>query len=420
MTDDGSDITTQNPISNADGSRRSYYSEYRDKARRLDRAIDAIASVGAQLVNTINGVGPLASAVVRVAAQYFDADRAVLIMNRQVYQHWVAQRRHNAIVVRADDDLPPDLHNAVRKALDLQQLVVASADDGTPLLAAPMTMTEDSVGVLAVMPPAHWQPDEREILVLQTLAHQAAVALGNALLYEEATRQKDELARANQQLQRADRSLQQARQNAIVNDERNRIARELHDSVAQHLLSIGMNLEWCRAQLPPDSPVYDRINATKELARSAVERIRGAIFELSTIAIAEAGLIAALQKLIAEFEGATRLPVELRVVGKTRSLPADVEQALYGIAQEALFNAYKHAQSRQIVVTLRWTARAVLLSVADDGIGISDEAARRGSDRRSGHYGLRNMRLRAHEVGGRCTIGRGRGGGTVVRVRAET
>ncbi len=382
---------------------------------RLDRAIATIANVSRALATTTNGVEPLAQALVQVAAQHFAAEWAVLIVNRRVFRYWVAHRSTAGLVTHAEDDLPPELHTATRRALDLQQLVHLESKGGPTILAAPMWVSEEARGALAVVPEAGFEIDEREIMVLQTLANQAAVAIDNALLYEEAQQQRRELEAKNRELEQVNRWLQVARQNEIVNEERSRIARELHDSVAQHLLSIGMNLEWCRAQLAPDSPVYERVSVSKELARSAVDRIRNAIFELSSMGGRDVDLPTALRDLAHEFSHATRLPVKLRVLGAARRLPEAVEHALYQIAQESLFNAFKHARARQINMTLRFTTDAVILTVADDGIGISEAAMSRRGER--GHYGLRNMRARAREVGGTFTIRPRAGGGTEARAR---
>lgn len=388
-------------------------------ARRLDRAIATIANMSAALSTTTNGVEPLAQALVRVAAQHFEAEWAVLILNQRVFRYWVARRSAAGLVTHAEDELPPEVHTVTRQALDRQEFVARTQPARAPILAAPMWVGADETrGALAVVPAPDMVIDEREQLVLQTLANQAAVAIDNALLYQEAQRRRAELEVKHRELEQASRWLQVARHNEIVNAERNRIARELHDSVAQHLLSIGMNLEWCRAQLTPGSAVYERVQIAKELARHAVERIRTAIFELSTISGRDTDLPTALRDLAHEFTQATRLPVRLRVLGTARRLREPDEHALYQIAQESLFNAFKHAQARQVNLTLRFTAEAVLLTVSDNGVGIPDTAlSRRGEP---GHFGIRNMRERARELGGTFAIRRRRSGGTEVRVRIPT
>jgi signal transduction histidine kinase len=223
-------------------------------------------------------------------------------------------------------------------------------------------------------------------------------------------------------LERARRRLIRARQNETVNKERNRIARELHDNVAQHLISIGMHLEWCRAQLPPQTPVYERICSTKEMARGAITRVREAIFELSTIKTSQVSLIEALHDLASDFTRRTHLQVQIRVADAPGTLPAELEYACYHIVQEALFNAYKHAQAGNAWIAVRFDAELVQITVTDDGIGIPEAYLRREQsppgDRPVGHFGLCSMHERAQEIGGDLTIMRRPSGGTEVCITA--
>jgi signal transduction histidine kinase len=122
-------------------------------------------------------------------------------------------------------------------------------------------------GVLAVGLAAGAEVQTSDLSILVTLANHAGVALHNAWSRQESK-------------QRRLRS--EARRRQLLSQERNRIARELHDSIAQQLLTIGMNLEWCRRQDSMPAAVFERVSASKALAGSAVDVIRAAIFELSS------------------------------------------------------------------------------------------------------------------------------------------
>lgn len=423
-------------------SKRTHYRDFREKARRLDHAITSIATIAAALANTTSGVAAVAGAVARAAAQHFEADAAIVLLDGSVAQHWTAQHAGEAYVVVEQGVVPAPLAAVVR-AVQAEQRLVRHAeqpdrdDPAQTVIGVPMLLSDRIIGVIAVAPGL--PIDDDELLVLHTVASQAAVAIASAQryeaserlrveateLYEATSRQKSELEAKNRELEHTARQLQVARYQEIVNAERNRIARELHDSVAQYLLSIGMNLEWCRAQLDPDdvalAPIYERIGVTKELARSAVGHMRSAIFELSSIDISQMGLLDALHSFAGEFQRLTAIAVRIRRTGAPCALPLEVEHTLYRIAQEALFNAYKHAQEAKIcTVTVRFAPDALLLLVCDDGVGITEEQLRAlETDRdRAGtaHYGLQNMRTRAQEVGGTCVIRRRRSGGTEVRV----
>jgi signal transduction histidine kinase len=418
-------------------SKPTYYREYRDNARRLDRAITSIANISTALCTTTSGVPSLAQAVVRVAAQHFEADWAVVLLNQEHPERWVAHRINTDISIVEEGDIPPYIDEALQDVLRQQRLIFMERGTIPAIVGAPMFLGEQIVGALVVTSAEELPLDEREFLVLQTLANHAAVAVDNARLYEdserlrtqatelyeEAYRQKAELEEKNQQLEKVGRWLAVARQNEIVNGERSRIARDLHDSVAQYLLSIGMNLEWCRAQLDPSTPVYERISVAKELARNAVERIRATIFELSSVGNSQTDLVTALEELATEFQTATGLHVRVRIRSKAEPLPPKVHHALYQITQEALFNAYKHAQARSVNISVRFTPTTIYLTITDNGIGIPTDLLQsvlNSSDQQSGRYGLRNMCERAKTLSGTCTIRSVRSGGTEVYVCMPT
>jgi signal transduction histidine kinase len=252
-----------------------------------------------------------------------------------------------------------------------------------------------------------------------------------------AERRAAELTRRNEQLRRAREHLARVRQAELVNAERHRIARDLHDSVAQCLVGIGMHLEWCHRHMDPGSPAYERLIASKELARAGLGWVRSAVEELSGLEHPGTGLGLALRDLAADFRSAGQLRVSVRVTARQHQLPSAVEHSLFQIAQEGLWNAVRHARATQAWLSLAYTEDEILLSVSDDGCGDPAAVGRylttvtAGSVRRGGHgplnhgplnhgprnHGLRNIAERAAELGGEVTLRRRRGGGLRVSVR---
>jgi signal transduction histidine kinase len=204
----------------------------------------------------------------------------------------------------------------------------------------------------------------------------------------------------------------------LVSAERHRIARDLHDSVAQCLVGIGMHLEWCRRHLDPDSPAYERLVASKELARAGLGWVRSAVEELSGLEQPGAGLGQALRDLAADFRSAGPLAVSVRVTARQRQLPAAVEHALFQIAQEGLWNAVRHAHATRAWLSLAYAEDQVRLSVSDDGSGDPAVVGRylTGQAPRRGGHGLRNIAERAAELGGEVSLRRRRGGGLRISV----
>jgi signal transduction histidine kinase len=244
-----------------------------------------------------------------------------------------------------------------------------------------------------------------------------------------AERRAAELTRRNEQLRRARGHLARVRQAELVSAERHRIARDLHDSVAQCLVGIGMHLEWCQRHLDPSSPAYERLVASKELARAGLGWVRSAVEELSGFEQPGTGLGQALRDLAADFRSAGQLRVSVRVTARQRQLPSAVEHALFQIAQEGLWNAVRHARATQAWLSLAYAEDQILLSVCDDGSGdpavvgryltaaAPGPVAASGRAPRRGRHGLRNIAERAAELGGEVTLRRRRGGGLRISVR---
>jgi signal transduction histidine kinase/ligand-binding sensor domain-containing protein len=199
-------------------------------------------------------------------------------------------------------------------------------------------------------------------------------------------------------------------QHAAVLAERTRIARELHDTLAQAVGAIAFRLEGAR--MSPALPDSERraIDRAWQLARSTLAEARQAIWRLRHEAAAHEDLGTALRGLVASTGRA--LPVEVRLTGTPRPVPEGIRFALLRIAQEALANASRYADARTIRVDLDQGADAVALRVSDDGAGLSEDAATA-----PGHYGITGMRERAEEVGGTFTLTSAPGRGTTVAVR---
>lgn len=228
-----------------------------------------------------------------------------------------------------------------------------------------------------------------------------------------------ELKARNEQLRRAREHLARVRQAELVSAERHRIARDLHDSVAQCLVGIGMHLEWCHRHADPDSPAYERLLASKELARTGLGWVRSAVAELSGLENPGTGLGQALRDLAADFRTGGRLRVSVRVSGCQRQLPPGTEHALFQIAQEGLWNVVRHAGASQAWLSLAYADDQVRLSVSDDGHGDPAVAGRylSGPNHRRGRHGMRNISERAAELGGDARLRRRKGGGLRVTVR---
>ena len=246
-----------------------------------------------------------------------------------------------------------------------------------------------------------------------------SVELQRRELERQVTERTAELSQANVALQgeiaerlRVEEALRQSEREKATVDERNRLARELHDSVAQSMYGVTLLAEVASQLLSSGQTdqVAGHLGELKETARDALAEMRVLICELRPPVLEEEGLASALQSRLEAVESRAGLETEFKLVGELR-LKAQVEEALFRIAQEALNNTLKHAHARRVAVSLYQEGYTVTLEIADDGAGFEPAAARR-----SGGLGLRGMEERAAEIGARLEIESAAGSGTRVRV----
>jgi signal transduction histidine kinase len=386
----------------------------------------------------VTTLGPeaLCDAVLDAVGRLFDAEWAALVLTSvdlpsTVPSHvtWGRDPGQSARAPSAADSAGL----AARITGRPQVMAVGDGAVRATVLGAPMRLDRRQVGSLLIGTEHPADPDGIGLSILETVANQIVAALRNAWLFEhgedlrrqamagraEAERHAEELASRNEQLRRARGQLARARQAELVSAERHRIARELHDGVAQCLVGIGMHLEWCHRHVDSASPAYGRLVASKELARAGLGRIRSAVAELSELERPGTGLAQALRDLAGNFRSAGPLRVSLRVSGPQRQLGPEAEHALFQIAQEGLWNVVRHAGAAQAWLNLQYRAGETRLSISDDGHGDPAPARRHlaGAAATRGRYGLHIMAERAGELGGEVSVRRRRGGGLRIEVR---
>jgi signal transduction histidine kinase/ligand-binding sensor domain-containing protein len=198
--------------------------------------------------------------------------------------------------------------------------------------------------------------------------------------------------------------------------ERSRIAREIHDTLAQGYVGISVRLE-VLAELLRLRKVEDaarHLDLTREYVREGLADARQSIWALRTQDASETTLPVRLRRM-AEAAGDNGLASQFNLFGAYRPLPAETERELLRVAQEAIHNVKKHSGASQLFVQLEYGPDMIALEVRDDGRGVAmDHQPEAGS----GHYGLTGMRERAAAIGGTLEVSGAPGGGTVIRLRA--
>ena len=222
-----------------------------------------------------------------------------------------------------------------------------------------------------------------------------------------------EIARdQNQQLLEELRAAQRQVQDLAVAEERNRLARELHDSVKQQVFATIMQLGAARVLLERD-PNAARVHLleAEQLAQQSGAELSLLIDELRPVALGDKGLIAAIQSYAADWSRQSKISADVRARGAGTLAPS-AEHALVRVTQEALANVARHSHASAVTLDLDLAADAVTLTIADNGCGFDASTASRG-------VGLDSMRERLEALGGRLRVESKLGAGTTIEARYE-
>jgi len=348
----------------------------------LPQALDAVVEIVADLYAARTTAVTLWNGDQMEVASWFDREDSAAALAGQVVEMpssgALRQPLYNGQAISFDDiqaiALPPILQRYAQSA----NLRAA--------LFAPLRARGTGFGSLVV---ASDQPDRAfsadEVSLAETIATDLAAAIENARLHEQA-------------------------QELAVAEERNRLARDLHDSVTQTLYSVALTAEalprvWERH---PDE-AQSALKSLHRLSRGALAEMRALLLALRPAMLREKRLSELLRQLAHATMGRTQLLVETEVEGE-RPLPDEVHVALYRIAQEALNNIVKHAEATEVTLRLDFQSAQVVLSIGDDGRGFVPEAI-------SGHgFGLQNMADRARGIGAKFSRRSQPGEGTEIRV----
>jgi signal transduction histidine kinase len=278
--------------------------------------------------------------------------------------------------------------NVAEEAVRLEQPIIPGTGTPRSWLGVPMLLGDQVTGILSVQNLDEENAfGESDIRLLQTFASAMSIALENARLYE------------------------QARHLAVL-EERQRLARELHDSVTQSLYGITLYSQAATDHLAARNyeMVDKHLGEIRETSQEALAEMRLLIHQLRPPILEKEGLLNALQRRLSAVEDRAGVKTNLKAELLTR-LPFAMEEGLYHIAQEALNNILKHSHAGNVSVSLRQTGPVVTLEIVDDGIGFNVAGVYQ-----EGKMGLQDMEEHAVELGGKLAIVSEPGKGTRIRV----
>ncbi|WP_020658281.1 sensor histidine kinase [Amycolatopsis benzoatilytica] len=243
----------------------------------------------------------------------------------------------------------------------------------------------------------------------------AAVAIATVLGYQALYRESEHRRQLIDELRETRNDLAAMERSAGVLAERERLSREIHDTLAQGLSSIHLLLRAAERALP-DRPAaaLPHVAQARQAAQGNLTEARRLVYALSPVELEGASLPAALERLCRREGQRSGLTVHFHLSGTAFDVPTAYEVALLRIAQSALSNTVRHASASRAELTLSYMDTSVTLDAVDDGIGFDPQALRGGSE--EGGFGLAAMRARARSLGGTWTVESSPGHGTALAV----
>lgn len=315
---------------------------------------------------------------------------------------WLLYHRNGEI--KADYELPPQYKSEFAKLNEIKVIrnrykenIPANdyfSSDIKSFIFAPLTIENESLGMLVVARRRANSFTTDEIRSVLTFANQAAVLLKNHRLFSEQEK----------------RSLL---------EERNRIAREIHDGLAQSLAGAILKLETAERLMTADTEKAEQlIHTITEKLRLSLGEVRESIYELRPYLTEQIGLRRAIRGKLREVENEGGPHIIFKEFGQVSVLDEEVKRIIYELIQESLYNCVKHAEASTVWITLRYMENDVELEIKDDGEGFSLADAMMKA-RKEPHFGILNMNEQAESIGGSLQIDSCIGEGTTIQFKAK-
>lgn len=245
------------------------------------------------------------------------------------------------------------------------------------------------------------------VALIQTIIF-LAVGFSISYLMSRLNEQQQSLAEANTRLTHHASTLE----HLTTSRERNRVARELHDTLAHTLSGLSVQLEAVKAYWDIDpQKARSTLDGSLQAAHSGLGETRRALQALRASPLDDLGLSLAVRTMAEDAAARANLALDLSIADELPSLSPDVEQCIYRVAQEAVMNVARHARAKILTVNLESAGEKVTLTVHDDGVGFDADKKGKAND-----YGLKGMRERAQLAGGELTVASKPGEGTTVKL----
>ena len=283
-----------------------------------------------------------------------------------------------------------------QRAFETREPAYDSGENKESMLALPLISNGKATGALCLMHAGSFT----NFAVLQTLARQLVIAIENARLYEQ-VQEKEEV-----------RGHLLERVVAAQEEERKRLARDLHDQTGQRLTAMALGISTVNELLDRNPALArERLKELETMSAGAIDDLRQFVSDLRPALLDDLGLVAALRQMSKQTEERSGVAIDYNVSGRRRRLTSQIETVLYRIAQEALNNTVRHARATHAIIDLNFSDSAVVLTIEDNGKGFEPISVLK-PQAQVRAWGLLGMQERVALVGGQSNIESSPGRGT--------
>lgn len=317
--------------------------------------------------------------------------------------HWLQEARPSLRRSVAARVLESGVAEQVTDPVELAGMDTPTLETGLPpeaVLCAPLSTRMGIIGVLELYTPTPYAFSGDEVFLLSVLAAEIATAVENSQLYISLREKEGRLTVLAHKLIHSQE------------EERRRIARDMHDGLAQMLVSAYQYLQ-AHAFTVPNDLNRDSLDRGMAVLTECIDESRNVIFDLRPSTLDDFGLVLALQQYLSRLEAELGWQIEFSLIGQVGPMPAALETAIFRMVKEALTNVRKHAQTQKVLVRLAAKAGTLIISVEDWGTGFN---TREVASRRNGRLGLIGMKERVSLLNGTFQVRSRRGAGTLVRI----
>lgn len=402
-------------ITGANGFKKTYYAELKRKLTEIEnknielkKVIFSLENIS-ELINSITkGLPELFINISRIITNTFNAKYVIFLLDSLEYKEISPFIMFNIKNIKYYSYIPDNFKKTIDFIKNKSDLYI-DRNYLKHFSTICLSFKKNGIFLGAIYLKTHRNNNflDIDIHLLQILSNLFIISLDNYNFIKEseylrkiAEERKKELERKIIELEETRSQLTNVQKNQIISEERNRIALDLHDTIAQLFLTIGLNIEWCLKKLPIESEINQKLKATQNLSQQAVDQLRKTIFELSISP--EQSILGLLYDLSKEFEDLAHIKVKILTFGNEKKYSPLYSNTIRMLLSESLHNIAKHAKANTVEINVNFLKDKTIVTISDDGIGIKGRNIKKITEGKT--FGLKIMLKKIKELKGNMEI----------------